>query len=243
MRPGAPRGLGRDDRSGNRPDAPVERELPERRVLAQPPDGNLLRRGQHRQRDRQVEARAFLAHVRGREVDRDAPQGPFELGARDPAADPLLRLLAGAVGQSDDRERRDAPLEMGLDLDRPGLEADQRMSGGAREHPSRLGGRTGLFARLLCQKGVRTARVRFAGRAPRPPLAPPRSRPARDVTASHASAARFTRLAFSSVTISLGSPKPSPDFAFTSQTTTRFPRRTTRSSSFPPAHAFAARIR
>ena len=64
---------------------------------------------------------------------------PLELGRRDAAADPLLRLLAGAVGQPDDRERRRAALQVRLDLDAPRVEADERVGDGAGEHVATLG--------------------------------------------------------------------------------------------------------
>ena len=61
--------------------------------------------------------------------------------------------------------------------------------------------------------------------------------------ASHAAAARRSRRIFSASTISSGSPKPVPDFPFTSQKTSVLPRRTTRSSSYPPIQTFAPRMR
>jgi hypothetical protein len=48
----------------------------------------------------------------------------------------MLRLLAGAIGEPDDGEARDAVVEVGLDLDAAGIEADERMRDGAREHSS-----------------------------------------------------------------------------------------------------------
>src|SRR5215211_4936660 len=51
----------------------------------------------------------------------------------------MLRLLAGAVGEPDDREAGDAAVEVGLDLDAAGVEADERMRDGPREHLTRLG--------------------------------------------------------------------------------------------------------
>ena len=56
-----------------------------------------------------------------------------------PAPDPLLRLLAGAVGEPDDREGRQPALQVRLDLDPARLEADERVGDGAREHAATLG--------------------------------------------------------------------------------------------------------
>ena len=55
------------------------------------------------------------------------------------------------------------------------------------------------------------------------------------MAASQASATRCSRRTLTSSTISSGSPKPSPLFDLTSQKTSVRPRRTTRSSSAPPA--------
>ena len=83
------------------------------------------------------------------------PQRPLELGARDPAADALLRLLARLVGKPDDREARDAALEVRLDLDRPRVEADQGMGDRAREHSPRLRGESARVSHGLVAKAAR----------------------------------------------------------------------------------------
>ena len=90
--------------------------------------------------------------------------GPLELGRRDAAPDPLLGLLAGAVGKADDRERRRATLEVGLDLDPARLEADERMRDRACEHAATLGGETlrvcARFVTKASRRGARRARLR-----------------------------------------------------------------------------------
>ena len=107
---GSLRGFRGDERPGHRTHAPVERELTEGGVEREPRRRNLVRGGEHRERDRQVEARSLLAKARGSEVDRDPAQRPLELRARDPAPHALLGLLARLVGQADDRERGHASL-------------------------------------------------------------------------------------------------------------------------------------
>jgi hypothetical protein len=72
--------------------------------------GHLPRRGQHGERDWQVESGALLPQLSGSEVHGQPPVGPVQLGGGDPAADALFRLLTGAVGEPDDGERRDAVL-------------------------------------------------------------------------------------------------------------------------------------
>ena len=116
---------------------PSSAELADGRVVVEPLARDLARGGEDRQGDREVEARALLPKLRGREVDRDPPaNGPFELRGGDSAPDAVLRLLAGAVGEPHDREAGDAVVEVRLDLDAAGVEADERMRDGAREHSS-----------------------------------------------------------------------------------------------------------
>jgi len=111
---------------------------PERGCPIETPQWQLPRRREDRERDRQVEARSLLAQLRRSEVHRDPAERPLELGAVDPGADALLRLLAGAVGKPDDRESRHAALEVRLDLDAPWLEAYEGIADGASEHTATL---------------------------------------------------------------------------------------------------------
>ena len=59
---------------------------------------------QHAHHERQVEARPFLADVRGREVDDDSTERPRELGALNRRADPLTRVLDARAGEARDDE-------------------------------------------------------------------------------------------------------------------------------------------
>ena len=137
----APRSLGGDQRAGDGPDAPVERELAERGDIRRAHRRQLMRRGEHRERDREVEPRALLAQARGREVDRDPPHR--ETRAR-PRRCPLrTRSFASWQARSasptianDGR----ASCEVGLDLDPARLEADERMRDRSSEHDATLGG-------------------------------------------------------------------------------------------------------
>ncbi len=81
----------------------------------------------------------LLAQAGRSKVDRDpAPDRPFQLGRRDPASHPFLRLLARAVGESDDREPGQPELQVSLHLDAPCVEPDERMRDRPREHASTL---------------------------------------------------------------------------------------------------------
>src|SRR5262245_2830323 len=142
LQAGEERTLGDGERSGDRPDPPVERELADRGVLRQPFRRELPCRGEHGERDREIESRSLLAQGCGREVDRDPPvERPLERGGYDAAADAMLRLLARAVSETDDREAGHTELEMRLDLDLARLESDERVGDRASEHP--LEGRAG----------------------------------------------------------------------------------------------------
>ncbi len=134
----AARRFGAGQRSRHRPQAPVEPELAQCSVTIEPLGRELARRGEDRERDREIEAGAFLPQPGRGEVDRDAPEGPLELGARHAATNPLACLVAGLVGEPHDRERGDASLQVRLDVDRPGLEPDDGVSEHSREHPSTL---------------------------------------------------------------------------------------------------------
>ncbi len=133
------RALRRRQHAADRPQPPVQRQLADRGVAAERFRGNLPRGREHRQRDRQVEAGSFLPELGGREVDGDPPRRPLELGRGDPGADSFLGLLTGAVGEPDDRERRDAELQVRLDLDPARVESDERVRDGACEHMTTLG--------------------------------------------------------------------------------------------------------
>ena len=158
---GPPGALGDDQRAADRPDAPVQCELADARVAGNEVGGHLPRRGQDRERDREVVAGALLLQSRGREVDGHAPARPLGLGRGDAAADALLRLLASAVCQADDRERGEAAAQVRLDLDAAGIETDERVCESAREHCLRRYGRT-RHARvpILCRKRGARARLK-----------------------------------------------------------------------------------
>ncbi len=100
IEPGQPGALGDREGAANRPDAPVERELADRGVLREPFGRHLAGGCEQREPDREVEAGALLPQARRREVDRDPPQRPLELGGGDAAADAMLRLRAGTVGEA-----------------------------------------------------------------------------------------------------------------------------------------------
>jgi hypothetical protein len=145
------RALGDRKDARDRADTSVEGELAVDSVPLELGARDLAGRGEHCERDRQVEARTLLAQRGRREVDRDPAFRPLALRRADTAADALLRLLARAVGETDDRECGQRALEMGLDLDATSFKADESMCDCAREHAATLGSRPRGFVSDVCQ--------------------------------------------------------------------------------------------
>ena len=164
-----PRALGDGERPRDRPDPPVERELADRRVVGEALGRKLAGRGEHRERDGQVEARALLAQRRGREVDGDPPvERPLERRGDDTASDAVLRFLARAVGEADDREPRHAGLEMRLDLDTTRLEADESVGHRTCQHPTTVGAKASREATPSRQERYRWTATTRGSRARTP---------------------------------------------------------------------------
>jgi hypothetical protein len=127
--------LGDGERARDRPDAPVEGELPDRGMFGESLGRELARGREHGEGDGEIEARSLLAQRGGCEVDRDPSiEGPLERSGHDTAPYPVLCLLAGPICKPDDREPRNAGLQVRLDLHAPGLEADERVGDCPSEH-------------------------------------------------------------------------------------------------------------
>jgi hypothetical protein len=75
LHPRRPRGLGHRQRTGNRADAAVQRQLAGQRVAAERLARQLPRGGEQRRRDRQVEPGPLLSQVGRRQVGGDPLQG------------------------------------------------------------------------------------------------------------------------------------------------------------------------
>ena len=106
------RGVGHRDRAPHAAHRPVEPELAAERVAGEPLRRHLPGGRQQRRREREVEARARLAQVGGRQVHGDPPQRELEAGVDQRRPHALARLLHGGVGQAHDRERRAGPVWM-----------------------------------------------------------------------------------------------------------------------------------
>jgi len=135
---GSAGGLCGNEHAGDGSQAPVERELADRRVLEERVGRDLAGCGEHRERDRKVEAGALLPKPGRREIDRDPAKRPLELGARDATPYALFGLLASLVGKPDDREGRHAGLKVCFHLHGPGFEADKRVRDRSCKHGSKV---------------------------------------------------------------------------------------------------------
>jgi len=82
--------------------------------------------GQDRERDRQVERRAFLAGVGRRKVDRYLAIGKLVAGIFDRRLNPFLRLAHSALCEADSRELRHSARDVNLDFDREGIHPGKR---------------------------------------------------------------------------------------------------------------------
>jgi hypothetical protein len=131
--------LGGDERPRNGTEPPIERQLSDRGMAGESSGGQLARRRQDGQSDRDVESGALLAQPGGSQVDGQSAARPLELGRGDAASNTMLRLLARAIGQPDDRERRSAALEVGFDLDAARIEANKGVSYRPGEHVVTIG--------------------------------------------------------------------------------------------------------
>ena len=113
-----PPGGGRNrERPPHGPHRAVQAELAADRVARQPLGLNLPAGREQRRRQGEVESRPRLAQVGGSEVDGDAPQRELEPGVDQRRPHALARLLHRGVGQADDRERRQARMDVRLDGD------------------------------------------------------------------------------------------------------------------------------
>ena len=87
---------------------------------------DLFAGGQHAERDGQIEARPFLFHVGGREIDGRAAHREFEAGIGERGGDAVARFLHRGVRQADDDDQRVAPAGVDLDFDRIRFNAIER---------------------------------------------------------------------------------------------------------------------
>ncbi len=90
--------------------------------------------GEDRAGEREIEPAARLGQLARRQVRRDALRGKLEAGVADRRRDALARLTHRGVGETDDRERGQAPAHVDLDAYVAGLESVDREGVRTREH-------------------------------------------------------------------------------------------------------------
>ena len=123
-----------EQHAGRGGDPPVEAELADRDIMRQALGIGRPDRRQQAQRDRQVEMRAFLGQVGGRQVDGDplGRQRQADRGQR--GAHPLAAFGDRLVGQADDDEGGQPGGELDLHLDGARLEPEIGDGGDGRDH-------------------------------------------------------------------------------------------------------------
>ena len=141
----------RRERAAHRAHLPVERKLAEKNVLVEPLAEERALAAQNRKRHREIEGRAFLANVGGRQIDRDALKRKIVAAIFQRGLDAFAAFLHGDVGQADDIEiaglaRADVHLhfhEVGVDAKHRGAEvlemhvsSEVTTSGGRKSNPN-----------------------------------------------------------------------------------------------------------
>jgi hypothetical protein len=106
-----------------------DQPAPERQLAGEHPSferrhGHLRGGREHPHRDRQVEARAFLAERPRREVHDDTTERPLQARALDRRSDPIARVLHARAGQPGQGERRESATDVRLDGDEMAADAD-----------------------------------------------------------------------------------------------------------------------
>src|SRR5215207_8488009 len=135
------------ERSADRSQVSTQRELAGKRIALELLDGHLSARGEEADRDRQVEARPRLAHVRGGEVDRQPLLRELQPGVEERRADALTRLAERAVRQPDEHERRESLAEVDLHGDLLRAHPLEGERGHCCEHPAIVSGRDACVGR------------------------------------------------------------------------------------------------
>src|SRR5439155_7126983 len=113
--PVAPGAEGDRERAAHGTEPAAERELAAYRRALERFSRDLAARRQHADGEREVEARARLAQMRGREVGGDALRGELEPGVEQRRPYALARFPYGWIGQAHDGERRQAAAQVDLD--------------------------------------------------------------------------------------------------------------------------------
>jgi hypothetical protein len=113
------------EQAAHRAQLTAQGELAEHQQVLEARGCGLGRRGDQRERDRQVERGAALLDVGGREVEHHMPAGQRQAAALERALHAHAALAHGRVAQAHDVDPRQALPEERLDLDRDRVDAVQ----------------------------------------------------------------------------------------------------------------------
>src|ERR1035437_158849 len=118
--------IGDRERAARRPPRPVEAQPAKQSDALETLPGELAAAGEHRACECQIEARAGLWQISGREIRRYASGRELESGVADRGRQPPLPLAPRRVGESDDRKARQTRADVDLDVDVPGVQSVDR---------------------------------------------------------------------------------------------------------------------
>jgi len=120
-------------------DPSVERELAQGHRIVNPSRLEYAGGGENAQRHGQIEGRAHLADLGGRQIDGDPVHGEFEPRVADRRPHAITALAHRGVGEAHRRERRQARRHVDLYEDVVGLDAEHGGRSHARQHDPSLG--------------------------------------------------------------------------------------------------------
>jgi len=115
-------------------DPPVEAQLADRDIMAQPLRIGGADRGEQPERDGQIEMRTLLGQVGGRQIDRDPLGRKRQSDRRQRRAHPLAAFCDGLVRQSDDDEGGKPGAQLHLHFNAARLEPQICNGGDGRDH-------------------------------------------------------------------------------------------------------------
>ena len=120
---------------------PSRASSPTTAYCVEPLGGDLPAAGQNAQGDGQIERGGLLGQIGRGQVDDDAVLRPLEAGVDDRPLDAVRAFLDGRLGQADQNGfRQPGGRDVDLDLDRQGVDAQQREGFEFGEHAPHCGG-------------------------------------------------------------------------------------------------------
>ena len=135
-------GKGHGEGAAHWPQVSFEPHLADDSLISQPLLGQLPARHENPERDRQIEGRAVLADVRGRQVYGDSPERKRKPRVGKRCTHPLAPFLYRALREADGGEGRKTIGDVDLDVHRVGVDPED--GGGANSGKHGIGSDLGL---------------------------------------------------------------------------------------------------